>query len=415
MYNGRGIPIEEKIQIFERFHQTGKELVGKTIFEGHPIGSWAIQIRNHLKNQSNDKKRINISEAQLNRLASLGILERKIDSTIDEKIDALIAWIAKYPNLKPSQSVSEEVLFQCSKGAAEYKQLSEEYKKMQKYYSYVTTRKSQGKLSHEQTAKCKEGNIGPIFGYPTKIEELARQYGRSEKDIDYIISKYGTMDNFYNLFRQNQLNTTSNESTAYDTVLARSIIKTVLDIDFDPNSSRYDALYRFIVNKKENDTSLSLYSSSLLRDALQILDERERSIIEKLFPLTEGNSPKSPNALEKEYGISSTRIRQIIEKARRKILRKISLRNSSNFSYSLDNLISNELLTDDEKTELSELQKNLDSILLSSVQEPGSNPDVTKGCAFLKSIGETIKERELKAKENAKEDAKKRCRKSFTM
>lgn len=39
-----------------------------------------------------DKKGGNPTEDQLEKLDELGILERRIDSTLDEKIDALIEW-----------------------------------------------------------------------------------------------------------------------------------------------------------------------------------------------------------------------------------------------------------------------------------------------------------------------------------
>ena len=91
------VTLEEKIQIFERFSKTGEELLGNTKFEGHPIGQWAIQIRSILKRGDREKRLNNLTEEQLKRLENIGILERRIDSTIDEKIDALIAWRKKYP------------------------------------------------------------------------------------------------------------------------------------------------------------------------------------------------------------------------------------------------------------------------------------------------------------------------------
>ena len=68
---------------------------------------------------------------------------------------------------------------------------------MQSYYEYVRARKSQGKLSEEQFEACKEGNIGGILGYSTKVEELAKKYNIPEKDMDHILGKYSSIEKFY--------------------------------------------------------------------------------------------------------------------------------------------------------------------------------------------------------------------------
>ena len=165
----RMVSLEEKIQIFERFSKTGEELLGNTKFEGHPIGQWAIQIRSILKRGDREKRLNNLTEEQLKRLENIGILERRIDSTIDEKIDALIAWRKKYPEIQIVPD-SREILSQYVETKEEEQQILEEYEKIQKYYEYIRARKSQGKLDKEQISKCKEGDVEGVFGYPTKIE-----------------------------------------------------------------------------------------------------------------------------------------------------------------------------------------------------------------------------------------------------
>lgn len=97
------VKLEQKIEIFEEFMKTGEELVGNTTFEGYPIGQWAIQIRNSLNRMNDgkdDKVKINPTKDQLEKLESMGILERQIDSTIDEKIDSLVEWRKRYPKIK---------------------------------------------------------------------------------------------------------------------------------------------------------------------------------------------------------------------------------------------------------------------------------------------------------------------------
>ena len=75
------VSLEEKIELFEVYKDTGGDLKGTTIYKGYPIGQWSIQIRNKVLNGN----KISLTEEQLQRLERLGILERQIESTIDEK------------------------------------------------------------------------------------------------------------------------------------------------------------------------------------------------------------------------------------------------------------------------------------------------------------------------------------------
>ena len=189
------VSLEEKIRLFEKFSQTGEELVGNTMFDGYPIGKWAIQIRSKL-NRSNGKETINLTEEQLERLASLGILERRIDSTIDEKIDSLVEWRKKYPKAIIVPIVSSEILKEYAKTEEEYKELLKEYEKILKYYRYVTVRKSKGKLDKEQIEKCIEGNVGGVFKNRTEEEKMMKEYGLNKEIIRIIKKTYGGMDQF---------------------------------------------------------------------------------------------------------------------------------------------------------------------------------------------------------------------------
>ena len=118
----RKVTLEEKIQIFEKFNETGEELLGDTIFEGYPIGQWAIQIRASVKQLNEGKKvtKINPTEEQLERLNALGILDRRIDSTIDEKIDMLVSWMKKYPEGEIKAEPPKYILRKYAKTEEEY-------------------------------------------------------------------------------------------------------------------------------------------------------------------------------------------------------------------------------------------------------------------------------------------------------
>ena len=79
----------EKIEIFERFSKTGEKLTSSAVFEGYPVGMWAIQIRSliNYQNRTKDARVINPTEEQLQILQDLGILDKRIKSTVNEKID----------------------------------------------------------------------------------------------------------------------------------------------------------------------------------------------------------------------------------------------------------------------------------------------------------------------------------------
>lgn len=213
----RTISLEEKIEIFERFAKTEEELVGNTTFEGYPIGQWAIQIRssiNRINRGNANKGELNLSETQLERLEKLGILERQIDSTIEEKIDAIIEWNKQYPVMRLDEDshlyadrylleqderllrIHDEDELTDGERYDRIKNISERFEKLKKYYDYVKQRKNQGKLTEVQISRCKEGNVRGVFGYPESTEQIANDYNYNIDRLDYILSRYGTISNY---------------------------------------------------------------------------------------------------------------------------------------------------------------------------------------------------------------------------
>lgn len=138
--------------------------------------------------------------------------------------------------------VPNEVLKEYAQSGEEYDRLVAEFETMKKYYEYIRVRKSKNKLPRELYAKCKEGNLRGVFGYPTQTEELARKNGISEKNVDYIFCTYGSMENFISAYRKNELG-------KEDAEFASSFLKGVFDIDFGPHSQNYDMLYEAILRK----------------------------------------------------------------------------------------------------------------------------------------------------------------------
>ena len=344
----RKVKLEQKIEIFEEFMKTEEKLVGNTIFKGYPIGQWAIQIRNsfnRMNNGKDDKVKISLTKEKLEKLESMGILERQIDSTIDEKIDSLVEWRRKYPKIKITPIATDEELREYARTDEEFVQIQEEYEKMQRYYDYVRLRKHQGKLNEEQMKRLKEGKIGGVFGYPTRIEELAKRYGILEKDIDYLLTKFGTLDNFY------EMHNTGKIEDKKDRTLEEKIIRNVVDMD-DNSNMGYDNLYRDILAIKKREPNVYFYSSKRLQEALETLGKREKYVIESIYGLTEGTTPTTLENVGRELGMTGRGVSPIKNKAFRKLRHPARVR-----KYRIT--FESECLTDEERQSIEKLKKDI--------------------------------------------------------
>ena len=326
------LTIEEKIQIFENFSQTGEELVGKTIFEGYPIGQWAIQIRSVLKRINDgkeEKSAMNISEEQLERLKKLGILERKIESTIDEKIDSLIEWRNKYPEATVVPSVSKDVLSEYAKTEKEFEQLLVEYEKMLKYYDYVRIRKSRGKLNDKEIEKCRKGNIGGVFGKIFKVNNviddesniLMKKYGLDETTIELIRNKYGSIDKFRKIYKDAMINQKVNKDIPKKILDSGKLIR-----EFDLSSPDWAlkniGLAELIPDISEGDTFFAYYGG-LEEELIELtkeknFNEQEKNILFMLYGLN-GEKKLNKSQIAKNNGISYEQFKNRKLKVRRRI------------------------------------------------------------------------------------------------
>lgn len=270
----KGISMSEKIQLFERFKQTGQELNGKTVFEGQLIGRWAIQIRNEFYNG-----RRMYSKEVIDKLSTLGILERGMESTMDEKIKYLADWSAKYPRALVSMSeIPSELIKEYTNSEDEAKKMIDEHQRMHKYYKYIKLRRIKGKLTEEQLKSCKEGNVRGVFGYSTKVEDLAKKYRIDEDKIIYILDKYKTMDNFISAYRTGQLSKSDIE-----------ILSSNLKKCFDVNLTEHKGQEAFIKEAMEietpyiTDENLNLYDSNTIEEALKTVTEKQKNVVVERF------------------------------------------------------------------------------------------------------------------------------------
>ena len=361
------VPLKEKIETFERYFEEGNtELDGTTIFEGKPIGAWAITIRSLVKNESDS---INLTEEQLQILTNYGVLERRIDSTLDEKIDAVVAWKGKYPKLPISKSssknksISNKVKAQLEQIAADegisYSEIEEKYRKIQSYYDYIKQREWKGKLSPEQILKCKDGNLGGSFGFSTQKDKIAERLNINVEYVDHIITKYGSIDNFIKLYRDGKIEP---ESFGMD---LNSVIENVVDVD----NSKYSKNYKYFVNdvcRGVFDTSgFHMISSKSIDEALNTLPEIEREILQLRYGLLDGKGMILDSIKEHyaEKNFSRERVRQREAKALRYV--RHPSRNEKIIPISIDRLKDNIELIDEEREEVVQLENDMyDSNLL---------------------------------------------------
>ena len=149
-FKGRKVSIDEKIEIFESFFKDypEKKLSGKTVYKGYPIGHWAIQIRSQVRRQQREGAKISFKEEQCEKLEKMGILERQLGPTIDEKIQALVDWSEEYPKVEIAlhSSKREECLKQYVQTEQEFQTLLQRYELIHEYYQYVIARKSRRKI-----------------------------------------------------------------------------------------------------------------------------------------------------------------------------------------------------------------------------------------------------------------------------
>ncbi len=395
------ILLEEKIEIFKRFSQTGEKLKGNTVFEGYPIGMWAIQIRSELNRKIKGKEaRIGATKEQLDMLQDLGILDRQKEARIDEKIDMLVEWRKKYPKVQIGQNIPEDTFRKYATNEEEYKKLVAEYEKIKKYYDYARNRKSENKLTQEQISRCKEGNIRGVFGFPTQVEELAKKTGQSEENIEHIIIDYETMANFINLYRKGELNDD-------DSKLASSMLRSLLDIDLGSDSDKTDKLYNDIIKTFPEHDILELYSSEGLEKMINTLQPREEYVLKRRYGLLSADLPTNLRDIASEMKVSGEMVRQIEHRALRKLRAPSKLKK---FSINFDEI---DMLTEDEREILENLKNKLYAsdvifckVPLNALQQNSEYYEILRCFSFIKKMNAITEERRNKREQEFLENRK---------
>lgn len=388
--------LQEKIEIFERYLEEGHgDIDGRTVFEGNPIGQWAVQIRSGVKN-----KGINPTEEQLEKLDELGILERRIDSTIDEKIDALIEWKKKYPDViierkNLNQPISKKTIAKLKEIAQaegiEFSEIEARYNKIRSYNEYVRHRETTGKLTEEQWNRCKEGNLRGKFGFPTEIEKLADKLKIKVERVSDLITRYGSVDNFIQMYRDGKLN--EYETMRYN----EDLINNLIDIDCNPLAANYSKLVQECCGSTlSHEHEIMIFSSEGLEKALETLTPGDKEVMKLRFGLIDGQ-PKLMEDVGKHFDITRERVRQIEARCLRR------LKDPSRFLLfkptTIKSLKENRFVSDEERAALSDLENDIWNSNLIFKHDSFEDLDFDKNkFDVIRDIQEKIKTRKEEAK-----------------
>lgn len=219
--------------------------------------------------------------------------------SIDEKIEKLLEWNRKYPLAQIVPSSLEE-LKKYTHSEEEYQDLVAEYRKMQNYYDYLRHRKWEGALNPEEEELCKEGNIRGVFGYPRSIEALSQKFRIKPEKIDYIISRFGSIESFIKAYREGSL-------AAEDlSLLGDNLANLQIDINHGINSP-FNKIYTAI-NPHSFDRTLKIFDSNKISDALYSLTEQEFDCICYYYGLYD-NTSYSQVETGKKLGIGKRKSR----------------------------------------------------------------------------------------------------------
>lgn len=364
---------EQKISIIKKYFEAGNsEIKYNTIYEENPIGLWVVNLRNQAK------KNRRFSKEQMKILRSLGVFQGKVYTSVDEKIDALIEWKEKYPNIiidrKDKDAPISEKDIQKLKKAAEkygvkYSELIKRYRTLRTYNNYVRGRKSRGKLTEEQIKKCQEGNLGGIFGFSTKRMELSSQLNTNVKEVDDIISRYGSIDAFIQMYRTGKMSL--NEILHCN----KKLINNMYDIDNSIFLENYKKLLFKIFGLplfEKND--FVIFSSINFNIAINTLTSREEEIVKEKFGLLDGKIKKN-RVVAKKYAVTPERVRQILASA----LSKLSDPTRTYYfkPIIIRELKENEFITEEEREALTELENYI----------------WNNACIFKQNLNDNIKEK----------------------
>lgn len=282
-------------------------------FKDYEITSEVIDLYQILENIKSEKCKESEIRKKLEELGKKNELEKeKADQSlldIDEK--EIDYQIEKLKDLKKIYYVVEE------RAKEEENKNNEDiiytYEQLNNYYNNLVVLKENGRLSKEQEDLVENEMLEDYYGKEPRAGGISEKYGISMEDSKYLISKYGSLDEYYRMYKEGKLDDRK------DLELSGKIITTTIDVDGD---TRYNKLYRKVNEDKINENNkneLTVFSSKNLKENIsKYVGEDNRKILNEYYGL-DGNDKKSEEEIEKENNLGRAGVELKLDSIIRKI------------------------------------------------------------------------------------------------
>ena len=249
--------------------------------------------------------------------------------TLDEKIECMVKWRKEHPDLTFVPRVDRHFLRTLTESEHEFEKLHRQYHAVLSYYIYAISRLNDGKMTQEQIKKCKEGNVGGVFGLSTELEseekKLMEKYGLDGISLNWIIRNYRSIDRFRRIHKESILRRDIHSSDSASQIVINNI-NLVGDLDISSpdwvwRTGKYEKLAKNMI-----DTYIALSDQKfyfinydgLEEKIIDIIDngnftDNERRVIH-LLCLDENGKTRTQKEVANQMGISQERVRQLLER-----------------------------------------------------------------------------------------------------
>lgn len=329
------VDIETKLKIMKEYKEkTGEEIRVNTVYKGHNIGIWQLNLRSKYLHG-----KLNIKKDLKKKFIKAGILsERKRGKhTSDEEKFELLE---KFHKENPDTTIKFTTID--SKGNP-----------IGKYRSWLQTRinNEESNLTEEQLSKLKE--YGYINLSRIEVAQICRKYNLSSSIVKEILKDYGDIDNFIktykaeNIYKKFPLNRKGILlSSKQLTMKQKDKYLLMLEDAFGKNPLEDEG--RFVIVED-------------IEDAISNLSEKDRYIISERYDLS-FEKHQVYTEIAQKLGVSAERIKQINNRALNRLSNNIKI-------YVIDTEIK-------KRNKLELLYKNLKEMSLEDWQKEKINYDV---------------------------------------
>lgn len=220
---------------------------------------------------------------------------------IEEKIKRLKEYCQKHPyaisNIKYLKDILER------EGRVEE---VEYLNRLYNDYKYISSRKSQGKISKELEDDLREAKIGGIFGFSEQDEKIAKILPKDY--FLHIMEQYGSINNFRERYIQYRVDLVTAKNGAEKKMENAFLLPRVFDLC---GKEGYKELLYRIIKKSDYDLEGYIIGNEMDKTIdliLSKLPDDERKIIEMRFGLKDGQS-MTYRSIGEKMGVTQTAIR----------------------------------------------------------------------------------------------------------